>query len=593
MSWHAWAEAEADAIRSARRWRKPAIPRRGGSRRKARARRPTGRVVPSNDYLGLTQHPGGDRGRDAGRSLGSRVPARRASSWAPVRSTLRSRKSWPSGSGPTCGPVPHRVRGQSRGHHHLCESRHAGRVRRAEPCVDHRRPSPSRAASRSTGMPTPPTSTSCSRHRTLPRTSSSPRRCSRWTATSHRSTSSPRCVRTTARCSSSTKPTRCSVPIPTTLGASTTCGSAHCRRPSARSAASSPAREFADLLVNRARSYIFTTASTPADSAAALAAVGVVRSPEGTDSAIGCAERRAPAARSPSPIVPVVLGERTRGARCAAAFLDTRNARHRHPTADGAAGYVAYCGWPFGRRTRADAGRPSSRRRALRAAHGPTRRSEPASERPCVFVSGTATEVGKTWWAAATRGLLRDPGDGSPPASRCSRRPGRGHATPRCWPPPPARPGDRLPDATQLRRVGAARWRPASWADPGSPPPTSRAAPVAGRRHVGVVEGVGGPRSPIATTATTSTSRTCSRPTRGGGRRRGPRHHQRGAAVGRRVRRIRPVVALNRFGTDPLHQRNRASRASDGFEWSPPDRSPTDSPGESGQLADRPLRLRS
>ncbi len=38
---------------------------------------------------------------------------------------------------------------------------------------------------------------------------------------------------------------------------------------------------FADLLVNTARPYIFTTASTPADAAAARAALGVLRSPEG------------------------------------------------------------------------------------------------------------------------------------------------------------------------------------------------------------------------------------------------------------------------------------------------------------------------
>ena len=40
---------------------------------------------------------------------------------------------------------------------------------------------------------------------------------------------------------------------------------------------------FVELLVNRARPYIFTTAPTPADAAAALAALGVVRSAEGDE----------------------------------------------------------------------------------------------------------------------------------------------------------------------------------------------------------------------------------------------------------------------------------------------------------------------
>jgi len=69
-------------------------------------------------------------------------------------------------------------------------------------------------------------------------------------------------------------------------------------------------RRFTDLLVNRARSYIFTTASTPADAAAALTAVGIVESDEG---AALPARLRAHAERvrpgHPSPIVPVVIGD--------------------------------------------------------------------------------------------------------------------------------------------------------------------------------------------------------------------------------------------------------------------------------------------
>lgn len=66
----------------------------------------------------------------------------------------------------------------------------------------------------------------------------------------------------------------------------------------------------ADLIVNRARSYIFTTASTPADAAAALAAVEVVRSAEGTRLRARL-QRHVERVRAghPSPIVPIVIGD--------------------------------------------------------------------------------------------------------------------------------------------------------------------------------------------------------------------------------------------------------------------------------------------
>jgi 8-amino-7-oxononanoate synthase len=81
-------------------------------------------------------------------------------------------------------------------------------------------------------------------------------------------------------------------------------------------------RHFTDLLVNRARSYIFTTASTPADAAAALAAVGVVRSPEGDALRArlrGHVERVRPG--HPSPIVPVVIGDETAAVSASDALL--------------------------------------------------------------------------------------------------------------------------------------------------------------------------------------------------------------------------------------------------------------------------------
>jgi 8-amino-7-oxononanoate synthase len=74
-------------------------------------------------------------------------------------------------------------------------------------------------------------------------------------------------------------------------------------------------RRFVDLLVNRARPYIFTTAPTPADTAAALTAVGIVRSEEGAalrSRLAGHVARVAAATGRPghrSPIMPVVIGE--------------------------------------------------------------------------------------------------------------------------------------------------------------------------------------------------------------------------------------------------------------------------------------------
>jgi 8-amino-7-oxononanoate synthase len=79
-----------------------------------------------------------------------------------------------------------------------------------------------------------------------------------------------------------------------------------------------------DLLVNTARPFIFTTAPTPADTAAALAATRVARSPEGAalrarlrahvDTVAGAAH--------PSPIVPVVLGDEDTALKASAVLLD-------------------------------------------------------------------------------------------------------------------------------------------------------------------------------------------------------------------------------------------------------------------------------
>ena len=74
-------------------------------------------------------------------------------------------------------------------------------------------------------------------------------------------------------------------------------------------------RDVVDLLINRARSYIFSTALPPADAAAALAAVRILRSAEGealVERLESLVQRMVAAGTAPpahqSPIIPVILG---------------------------------------------------------------------------------------------------------------------------------------------------------------------------------------------------------------------------------------------------------------------------------------------
>jgi 7-keto-8-aminopelargonate synthetase-like enzyme len=80
---------------------------------------------------------------------------------------------------------------------------------------------------------------------------------------------------------------------------------------------------YTDLLVNRARSFIFTTASTPADSAAALAALRVTQSDEGDALR---ARLRAHVDRlrpgHPSPILPYLCGSESHALAAADALLE-------------------------------------------------------------------------------------------------------------------------------------------------------------------------------------------------------------------------------------------------------------------------------
>ena len=88
-------------------------------------------------------------------------------------------------------------------------------------------------------------------------------------------------------------------------------------------------RDVVDLLVNRARSYIFSTAPSPADAAAALAALGVLRSAEGaalTARLASLIDRFSQAALvapgHPSPIIPLVLGSEQAALQASATLLE-------------------------------------------------------------------------------------------------------------------------------------------------------------------------------------------------------------------------------------------------------------------------------
>jgi 8-amino-7-oxononanoate synthase len=79
-----------------------------------------------------------------------------------------------------------------------------------------------------------------------------------------------------------------------------------------------------ELLCNRARPFIFTTAPTPADTAAALAALRVLRSDDG-DALVARLRANVDRVRAghPSPIIPIVLGDEDRALAASAALLAT------------------------------------------------------------------------------------------------------------------------------------------------------------------------------------------------------------------------------------------------------------------------------
>ena len=122
----------------------------------------------------------------------------------------------------------------------------------------------------------------------------------------------PRCAGATARCSSSTRPTPCSAPTVDAPDVDVVRVGTLSKTLGSLGGFVAADREVVDLLVNAARPFIFTTAPTPGDTAAALAALRIVRSAEGARA------RRAPArprrrGRARAPVADRPGGPRRRG----------------------------------------------------------------------------------------------------------------------------------------------------------------------------------------------------------------------------------------------------------------------------------------
>lgn len=82
-------------------------------------------------------------------------------------------------------------------------------------------------------------------------------------------------------------------------------------------------KRFTELLINKARSFIFTTALTPSDTAAALAALRIVTSTEGErlkERLRDLINRVSPG--NPSPIIPIILGSEKRAVQASEQLLE-------------------------------------------------------------------------------------------------------------------------------------------------------------------------------------------------------------------------------------------------------------------------------
>jgi dethiobiotin synthetase len=180
--------------------------------------------------------------------------------------------------------------------------------------------------------------------------------------------------------------------------------------------------------------------------------------------------------------------------------------------------------------------------------------------RTLVFVAGTATEVGKTWWTAAVARALRDAG-----VTVAARKPVQSATA------GDPRDADVLAAATgedPLAVCPEHRTYDLAWAPPMAARELGRPAYTVGDLvtevswptaiGVGLVEGVGGPRSPIASDGDNVDLARALQPhvvVLVGDAGLGTINAVR-LAVGA-FDDFPVIVALNRFGDDPLHERNR------------------------------------
>ena len=217
------------------------------------------------------------------------------------------------------GPVPHRVRGQPRSADHVRHHGSLDLLRRAQSRVDHRRV-PARGGRRRR-VPASSTSTTCAR------SCARPRRPARARGERHRVLDgrrhrrrrrAGRTVRAGARAARARRGSRRARPNGRGRARRRRAPGRHvledARR--ARRFRRRSSRRYVELVENSARPYIFTTAPTPADTAAALAALRVVRSPEG-EALIARLRANVDRLRPghPSPILPFMCGEEQRESR--------------------------------------------------------------------------------------------------------------------------------------------------------------------------------------------------------------------------------------------------------------------------------------